>query len=1306
MIWRWNIDMRKIDLILFILVITTSLFSVIEETESLKNFLYGEAPNCGYDNWMSHVVEGIADPGYNLYAPWDVQSDGFGDYVIPTEDDLLTWGSIIDEFLLGNLDEAQSMINATSYPYEIVIFNDTDTDRMFNMLREIPNDSYYDDNQTEDPGDDEFGAFDYGWGLYIYYPEGEYPHIITAPHPNDDYITAPIAHKAFIDINSKFLLISGCGREVVWTNSGSYSNSKSLCDPSRKEEHVFNVSYQKFCDLIRDEFGRHEFSLQIHSYDWGSRHWGYPNVQISAGYYIGSPDLPIRDHSSMGNDIVNVSDPVVHPANSVGLHDSVYLNDFYGFHCSEYDFNFSNNDTTFAVNTDIDLWGYSTNRQIVYTNYGLSNYDNIERFLHLEMDELPNIYPQTVNNYHWFHGWDPATQIWDMEHKFNYSFAYYSTWIDDLAEVLPAVYEMNDNEIPVAPTELQIVTECADHIEIQWISGDCFDMNTYKILYSIEPISSGGYSIKDKNNFGKLACLAQDSYILGGLSPGEGYYFAVCIQDKNGNESGLSNEVFGTTGPAAIDDFISYGRDEYINLEWEASAAGVYSGFNIYRKTSESDFILLDSWIVNPELVGLQGGSVPYFYIDTNVENGQIYTYKLGFEDNDIEYLFGEETSAISRKIFELYAAQTSGTLSDTCFFGYNEFASDGYDANFEIEADDSTAGEYFFCQFYEQYWSSSVPENYEQDIYGAYNTEEQLKSWIYRVRTNYLNTPVEIGIANPERNAERSYLYANGQYIDLSTTTYTFTPTTSNYYSFTLYYGNLTPSLEFDYIPNQLFYPNEILDISWSVNMNSTIDHINVYAENDEIAIPIEMELLPTTPNVEWIIPQLLFEDLNCRIDLVMDEGDTLHYRSLYHFGIISPQNIVETYQGWDLMTKNFDTDQYSTEEIFGANVEFYEFINNEFNLVDEPEYLHPYWNYAPQDNYFALNNVTMLKTAFDIQLSSGWNIIPNPHKAHYDLDQLIFSVNNVDYEYYQAVQNRLIEPAVFDFVNSFDPVYELTPANAYYLYCYEDDITVKFIPYYSNEFSPEYEFNWIVKINVEQENNDLSSVIVGTSNVADSLYNANYDLLKPINKPFENIITFSIPMEICGVTHKLHQSITSPQDETQDYIYSWDAELQLADLQTLFFDASSFELPETAGIFIETPEGCLEIPENGVVEYVPVDTLLEITILITDQDYSKVDDEVVSNTFKLQNYPNPFNPETNISYSIPEKGKVELNIYNIKGQKVKTLVNETQVSGEHTVVWNGTNKQNKRVASGVYFYKLEVNDSKLLINKMLLLK
>lgn len=87
-------------------------------------------------------------------------------------------------------------------------------------------------------------------------------------------------------------------------------------------------------------------------------------------------------------------------------------------------------------------------------------------------------------------------------------------------------------------------------------------------------------------------------------------------------------------------------------------------------------------------------------------------------------------------------------------------------------------------------------------------------------------------------------------------------------------------------------------------------------------------------------------------------------------------------------------------------------------------------------------------------------------------------------------------------------------------------------------------------------------------------------------------------------------------------------------------------------------------------------------------------------------QNYPNPFNPETTISFSIPIDGKVDLSIYNIKGQKVKTLVHDELERGSHQVIWNSKDNTGKSVATGIYFYKMSVNSKDKSIKKMLLLK
>ncbi len=87
------------------------------------------------------------------------------------------------------------------------------------------------------------------------------------------------------------------------------------------------------------------------------------------------------------------------------------------------------------------------------------------------------------------------------------------------------------------------------------------------------------------------------------------------------------------------------------------------------------------------------------------------------------------------------------------------------------------------------------------------------------------------------------------------------------------------------------------------------------------------------------------------------------------------------------------------------------------------------------------------------------------------------------------------------------------------------------------------------------------------------------------------------------------------------------------------------------------------------------------------------------------LQNYPNPFNPTTTISYFLPEAAKAKLDIYNLKGQLVKTLVNVDQAAGKHHAIWNGKDSTHRDVASGVYLYRLS-SPNKTLTKRMLLMK
>jgi len=90
-----------------------------------------------------------------------------------------------------------------------------------------------------------------------------------------------------------------------------------------------------------------------------------------------------------------------------------------------------------------------------------------------------------------------------------------------------------------------------------------------------------------------------------------------------------------------------------------------------------------------------------------------------------------------------------------------------------------------------------------------------------------------------------------------------------------------------------------------------------------------------------------------------------------------------------------------------------------------------------------------------------------------------------------------------------------------------------------------------------------------------------------------------------------------------------------------------------------------------------------------------TSIDDDPYHKKFYLhQNNPNPFSRETTISFFIPKISKVEISIYNIKGQKIKTFTNENLRIGHHKVIWNGKNENDKPVSSGIYFYKMETDN------------
>jgi len=104
------------------------------------------------------------------------------------------------------------------------------------------------------------------------------------------------------------------------------------------------------------------------------------------------------------------------------------------------------------------------------------------------------------------------------------------------------------------------------------------------------------------------------------------------------------------------------------------------------------------------------------------------------------------------------------------------------------------------------------------------------------------------------------------------------------------------------------------------------------------------------------------------------------------------------------------------------------------------------------------------------------------------------------------------------------------------------------------------------------------------------------------------------------------------------------------------------------------------------------------------------KVEDDVariLPQKFELlQNYPNPFNPQTTIEFRVPHTGWINLTVYNLLGQKVRTLVNGVYEQGQYRTMWNGKNEMNQLVSTGIYIYTLTTDNNTRITNKMLLLR
>lgn len=338
------------------------------------------------------------------------------------------------------------------------------------------------------------------------------------------------------------------------------------------------------------------------------------------------------------------------------------------------------------------------------------------------------------------------------------------------------------------------------------------------------------------------------------------------------------------------------------------------------------------------------------------------------------------------------------------------------------------------------------------------------------------------------------------------------------------------------------------------------------------------------------------------------------------------------------------------------------------------------------------------------EIPLHSGWNMITNP------------LVSSIAWDLIKTI-NKITEP-IYSFNGSFNISSTFKPFEGYYFFN-STNLSVLEVPSkipktvayaVKNNLHKQTDDNeWTVNIKLNMDGYTDSTAWFGVSPLVSNNFN-HLDIHKPRNWGAMPTIYFLHPD-----WDKDYPTFASDIKPSLINSFEWSFELLSPTWKqvTLTFDLK--EVPNNMKIFLFDTKAnrwvnLKEIPfAEGIgrqYQFTPVTAPTSFKIIASKVVPDNLTVTVPSN-FKLgNNYPNPFNPSTTIPVSIPVKSEVEISVYDIIGNLIKTIYQGTLNTGEHWFRWNGTDNNGNVVSSGIYFYRLSDHSTVNVTKKMILMK
>jgi len=665
-------------------------------------------------------------------------------------------------------------------------------------------------------------------------------------------------------------------------------------------------------------------------------------------------------------------------------------------------------------------------------------------------------------------------------------------------------------------------------------------------------------------------------------------------------------------------------------------------------------------------------------------------------------------------------SAETNSIFDTDNFAGAAASATDLFDSDFDIPEPAEPPSNYVQLYFPHPEWNNFLGDNFTQDIRSEYGFGDVAKKWDFEVRTDQIGSDITLDFTNmsiPSNYGITLFDVDNSSLYNLRDFS-TFVYSADSLHRFRLSIGDTTSPIVELLTPNggEILLQNTICLIEWTASDNSGLLKYQLEYSTDNGATYNFIEEIPGHLfSYLWTIPNVISTQVLLKItaiDFMYQESTDLSD------GLFEISSGEHTYSaGWNLMSIPFVPENSSADSVIGPYTSGYYYLysyNQSYgystsNMVENGN---GYWLATSNAITMEVNGLLISDSA-ETDLSIGWNIIGDALMKSIPNNELKVSYvgNMVDFN--TAVSNGWLLNSIYT-IAAGDPGYSLAdtlnPWSGYWICTLVEPLTIIYDNTVTESlFQPELVVGskldttdyWTLNLNATSGTYaDLISAL-GVRPDATDEFDFVYDNPEPPTLPNGQGIQLYFNHDnwnqVLGSKYNFDYRTPLQLGESKEWFFeirkngyveiTWDT-IKLGDH---YFTLTDLDSTVTLNMLTHN---FYRFTNSAQVRHFKIQ-VDRVTTSISDQDNGVPRDFEIS-----QNYPNPFNPTTTIKYGLPKKSEVTIELFNMLGQKVLSLVDEEKNAGYHSVSVDATN-----LASGVYLYRIQA-DQFIRARKMLLIR